>query len=98
MGPEPNIQLAGFKGIESSAMSILNRNIRNHLRRIAELSKNNYSIHLTLKRVHEREKSEKYEIHAKVTDGGKVYASKVTDRNLLAAVDRALEKITNEMD
>jgi len=55
-------------------------------------------LHITLKAVHEREKSEKYEVHAKVIDGGKVYASEITDRNLFVAVDSVLKKVVNEMD
>ena len=96
--PEPNIELAGFREIDSSSMEILNKNINTHARRIADLAKHIHRIHITLKHVHKREKSEKYETHAKVTINGKVYASKVTDRNLFAAVDKALEKITNEVD
>lgn len=92
------IQLAGFREIDSSSMIIVNKNISNHARRIAELAEKTAKLHLTLKPMHEREKSEIYDIHAKVADGGKVYASHVADRNLFVAVDRALTKIVNEMD
>ena len=92
------VQLAGFRDIDSSSMEIVNKNIQNHARRIAELAEKEVMLHVTLKPVHEREKSEIYDIHAKVADGGKVYASHVTDRNLFVAVDRALQKIINEMD
>ena len=92
------LQLAGFRDIDSSTMEIIMKNINNHARRIAELAKNLSKIHITLKSLHEREKSEIHDIHAKVTDGGKVYASHVTDRNIFVAVDKALQKIINEMD
>lgn len=92
------IQLAGFRDIDSSSMAIVNKNIQNHARRIAELAEKEFKLHVTLKPIHEREKSEIYDIHAKVADGGKVYASHVTDRNLLVAVDKALQKVINEMD
>ena len=79
-------------------MPVLNKIITTHAKRIGHLAKNLDNIHITLKAVHQREKSEKYEVHAKVTDSGKVFVSEVTERNLLTAVDKALSKVTNEMD
>lgn len=93
-----NIELTGFRAIDSSSMIVLKKIIGNHAKRISELTKKLETLHITLKSVHEREKSEKYEIHAKVIDDGKVYASEVTDRNLFAAVDSVLKKIVNELD
>lgn len=93
-----NIQLAGFRKIDSSSMIVLKKNIENHAKRIAELTKRLESLHITLKEVHKREKSEIYEVHAKIIDNGKVYASETTDRNLLIAVDDVLNKIVNELD
>lgn len=92
------IQLAGFRKIDSSSMLVVNNNIEKHARRIAELAVKTAYLHITLKPIHEREKSEIYDIHAKITDSGKVYTSHVTDRNLFAAIDKALQKIINEMD
>ena len=98
MVSDMNIELAGFRDTDSSTMDVLMKNINNHAGRIAELAENLGKIHITLKPLHEREKSEIHDIHAKVTDGGKVYASHVTDRNIFVAVDKALQKIINEMD
>ena len=92
------VHLAGFHEVDSSTMAVLKKIIGNHARRILELAKNMQEIHITLKPIHQREKSEKYEIHAKVIDNGKAYLSKVTERNLLAALDNALNKLINEMD
>lgn len=93
-----NIELSGFRAIDGSSMIVVKKILGNHARRIAELSKKLETIHITLKPVHEREKSEKYEIHAKVIDDGKVYASEMTDRNLFVVLDSVLKKIVNEMD
>jgi ribosome-associated translation inhibitor RaiA len=98
MAEELQIQLAGFHGIDESAMGIINKNILAYSRKLIHLAKNPGILHLTLKIIHEREKSEIYDIHAKLPDKGKVFVSHVTDRNLLAAVDKALEKIMHEMD
>ena len=93
-----NIELSGFREIDSSSMIVLNKIIGNHAKRIAELTKKLETLHITLKPVHEREKSEKYELHAKVVDNGKVFASEMTDRNLFVAVDTVLKKLVNELD
>ena len=93
-----NIQLSGFRDIDGSSMVVLKKIIGNHTRRISELTKRMESLHITLKSVHEREKSEKYEVHAKVVDDGKVRASEATDRNLFVAVDDVLKKLVNELD
>ena len=93
-----NIQLTGFRAIDGSSMVVLKKIIGNYAKRISELTKRLEVLHVTLKSVHEREKSEKYEVHAKIIDDGKVYASEVTDRNLFVAVDIVLRKIVNEID
>lgn len=95
---EQKVSVAGFKDIDSAALPMINRIIRTHAARINEIANKLESIHITLKKVHEREKSEKYEIHAKAIDNGKAYLSKVTERNLLTALDKALNKVINEMD
>jgi len=92
------ISLSGFKDIDSVTFPMVNKIVMTHAARINELAKNMENIHITLKPVHQREKSEKYEVHAKVIDDGKVYVSKVTERNLLAALDKALNKVIHEMD
>lgn len=93
-----NIELTGFRNIDSSSIIVIKKIIGNYAKRIAELTKKLEKLHITLKPVHEREKSEKYEVHAKVIDNGKVYSSEITDRNLFVAVDSALKKIINELD
>lgn len=95
---EQKISVAGFKDLDDATLPLVNKIIRTHAARINELAKKLDRIHITLKKVHEREKSEKYEIHAKATDNGKVYLSKVTERNLLTALDKALNKVIHEMD
>ena len=93
-----SIELSGFRDIDESSMAVLKKIIGNHARRISELTKKLETLHITLKPVHEREKSEKYELHAKAIDDGKLYVSEVTDRNLFVAVDTVLKKLVNEMD
>ena len=93
-----NIELTGFRVIDSSSMIVLKKIIGNHVKRILELTKKMEKLHITLKSIHKREKSEKYEVHANLIDDGKIYASEVTDRILFVAVDDVLKKIVNELD
>ena len=93
-----NIQLTGFREIDGSSMIVLKKIIGNYAKRISELAKKLEVLHITLKSVHGREKSEKYEVHVKIIDDGRVYASEVTDRNLFVAVDIVLKKMVNEID
>ena len=93
-----NIQLTGFREIDSSSMIVIKKIVGNYTKRIAELTEKLEILHMTLKPIHEREKSEKYEVHAKVVDNGKVYASETTNRNLFVAVDDVLKKIVSELD
>ena len=95
---EQKISVSGFREIDSVTIPVMNKLIKAHAARINDLAKNMESLHISLKPIHKREKGEKYEIHAKVIDSGKVYVSKVTERNLLAALDKALNKVIHEMD
>ena len=92
-----NIQLAGFRDIDSSSMVILKKIIGNYARRMTELAEKFEKLHITMKPVHQREKSEKYEIQAKLISNGKPFVSETVDRNLFVAVDDSLKKIVSEI-
>ena len=92
------VQLTGFRDIDSSSMVVVKKIVGNYARRFSELADKMETLHVTLKPIHQREKSEKYEIHAKLIDNGKVYASEIVDRNLFVAVDDVLKKLANELD
>jgi len=92
-----NIDLSGFREIDSASMIVLKKIVGNYAKRMSELSKNFEKLSLTMKPVHQTEKSELYEIHAKLMDNGKLFVSEVTERNLFVAVDNALKKVINEI-
>ncbi|MBI2664619.1 hypothetical protein HYX10_04740 [Candidatus Woesearchaeota archaeon] len=92
-----NIQISGFKDLEAAQMVVLKKVIGAYARKFGNKCKNMELLKLTMKKVHEQEHSEMYELHALVVDGGKKYSSEVTDRNLFFAVDSALKKVENEM-
>ena len=92
-----NIVLSGFKDIDSASMVILKKIIGNYVRKMSEHSGKFESLHITMKAVHKTEKSEKYEIYAKMVDNGKPFASEAVERNLFIAIDSALKKIMKEL-
>ncbi len=92
------VELAGFRELDSSVIDEVRRNIDKHLGRLSKLSNKLENLHLTLKTVHEREKGEIYDIKARMRDNGKIFASHSMNRNLLAAVDDALEKLASEIE
>lgn len=92
-----NIALSGFKDIDSASMVVLKKIVGNYARKMSEHSGKFESLHITMKPVHATEKSEKYEIHAKLIDNGKPFVSEVVERNLFVAVDNALKKIMKEL-
>ena len=97
-GTEPQIELSGFKVVDEAEVSMVKEIIHKRMHRLMEHCKELTNIHVTLKELHKREKSEIYQIQAKVMDKGKTYASQVEDRNLMAAVDLAFDKVTHELE
>ncbi|MFH0868523.1 MAG: hypothetical protein V1831_04375 [Candidatus Woesearchaeota archaeon] len=92
-----NIELAGFRDIDSASMVVLKKIIGNYVRRMSEISDKFEKLSVTMKPIHETEKSEKYEIHAKLINNGKPFVSEVVERNLFVAIDSVLKKIVNEI-
>ena len=92
-----NIELSGFRDIDSASMVVLKKIIGNYARRMSDISNKFESLKVTMKPVHETEKSEKYEIHAQLMTAGKPIVSEVVERNLFVAVDSVLKKIENEI-
>ena len=91
-----NIELSGFKDIDGASMVVLKKIIGNHVRRMTELSDKFESLKVTMKPVHETEKSEKYEIHAQLMNDGKPIVSEVVERNLFIGLDSVLKKVLHE--
>ena len=94
----PIIELSGFKDIDSSSRDVIRKNVDAHARKLMAHAKKLQNLHITLKTLHQREKSEIYDIHARMKDNGKIYVSHVTDRNIFAAIDKAMEKLVHEID
>lgn len=92
-----NIELSGFKDIDSGSMIILKKIVGNYARRFADVCDDFSKLSLSMKKIHETEASKKFEVHGIVLDKGKTYASSLTERNVFVVVDSVLKKIENEI-
>ncbi len=91
------VEFSGFKDIDEDAMNDVKRMVSTHLRRYMEICRGFDTLQLKMKKVHAQEHSEKYEINAALIDKGKMYTSTITDKNLIFAVQAALQKLENEI-
>lgn len=92
-----NIELSGFSVLEGGVMIVLKKIVGNYAKKMGEKAKGFEKLSLTMKTVHAKEKSEQYELHAKMIDNGQAITSSVIDRNLFVAVDSSLKKIINQV-
>jgi ribosome-associated translation inhibitor RaiA len=92
-----NIELTGFSELEPAVMVVVKKIVGNYTKRLGTLVDNFERLHITIKTVHHKEKSEKYEFHARVDATGKQYAAEETDFNLFFALDKVLKKLENEI-
>lgn len=92
-----NISLSGFKDLEPGSMIIIKKIVGNCAKKFSEKSPDFEKLALTMKKVHEKEKSEKYEMHAKLILKGKPVVAEDTDRNLFVVIDKVLKKIEEQV-
>jgi len=91
-----NIELSGFREVEKINNVVINKIVGNYARKFKDTCSNFEMLQLQLKKIGPEQKQ--IELHAKVTDNGKVFASQVVDRNLYFALDAVLKKVKAEMD
>ena len=92
-----NISLTGFREIDRAQMVVLKKIVGTYGKKYSEICNKFESLHVTMKPVHETEKSKIFEIHAKCMDNGKPITSTSTDRNLFVAISDALRKLESEI-
>ncbi|RME77592.1 hypothetical protein D6774_04000 [Candidatus Woesearchaeota archaeon] len=85
-----NITLVGFSDLDDGSLIILKKMVGNSVRKIQDNSQNFEGFTLTCKNVHS---DNKFELHAKLIDNGKVITSQVTDFNLFYTLDKVLKAI-----
>ncbi|MBI2143126.1 hypothetical protein HYU20_02180 [Candidatus Woesearchaeota archaeon] len=94
--PEGAVKLLGFQGINGPVISDIKLIVGKKLKRFSELCTGFEQLVLHLKKVHAQVHSEKYELHASLKDKGKLYTTTVAHKDLLLAVEAALEKLESE--
>lgn len=87
-----NIELAGFKEVDSQSLIILKKIIGNYVKRISN-QVGFERITIVKKDVHERESSQIYELHAKLVADGRSHSVEFSDRNIFIALDKVLKKL-----
>ena len=91
-----NITLSGFKDVDPATMIVVKKIVGNYVKGFTKTSDKFQKLTVNLKKLHEREKSEIYELKATVVTD-KDYHASIDDRNLLVAIDSVLKKIEKEM-
>ena len=92
-----NIELAGFNALDSGSLVILKKIIGNYAKRLSKKSDKFEKIKLTMKTMHEREKSEIYEVKGHLFLGGNPIFAEESDRNLFFALDKVLKRIDEQV-
>lgn len=88
-----NIELSGFSELDGGSIIIIKKVVGNYAKKFSERCSKFEKLSVTMKRIHEREKSEKYELHIKLMENGKPITAEITDRNLFFALDSVLKRV-----
>ena len=92
-----NIELSGFGELDNVTLIVLKKIIGNYAKKMSDQASKFEKLSLRMKTVHQTEQNEKYEVKAKMIDGGQSLNADVTDRNLIVAVDSSLKKIMSSI-
>jgi ribosome-associated translation inhibitor RaiA len=92
-----NIELIGFRDLDPANLIVLKKIVGNSVRHFSERLPRFERFTLAMKRVHEREHSEIYEIHARLRHEGKLTVASMEDRNLFFAVDKCIKRLETEV-
>ncbi|RJQ16863.1 hypothetical protein C4573_02245 [Candidatus Woesearchaeota archaeon] len=88
-----NIALVGFREMDSGELIVVKKIVGNYAKKISERCEKFERLTLTKKDVHKQGDSQKYELHAKVVDNGKIHAAEEVDSNFFIALDAVLKRL-----
>mgnify|MGYP001585638532 CR=1 FL=1 len=88
------IQLSNFEELEPGELTILKKMIGNHANKFREFKK----LHITLKEVHKKEKSQKFQINALLEINNKLYESESTHYNLFFTINEVLDSLKKQVE
>src|SRR3989338_3206118 len=92
-----NIELSGFSSVDGASMIVIKKIVGNYGKHLSEISGNFEKLSLSMKPVNEPGENKKFEVHGKLINNGKPFASEVIERNIFVAVDSALKKIVSQL-
>ena len=92
-----NIELSGFRALDTGSLIIVKKILGNYARKMQSVCGNFERLAVTMKPVHSTEASTKFEVHGKVIDNGIAHVAAVTDRNLFVVLDLVLKKIEGKI-
>ena len=92
-----NIKLSGLRHFDRSEIIVIKKIVGNYARRFSEICNKLEELSVHMKLVHEKEKSELFELKAHIIDNGKQVNASVTGRNLFFSLDEVLKKLENEI-
>jgi len=88
------IELRNFEELEPGELTILKKLIGNQANKFHDFK----LLHLTLKEVHKKEKSQKYQVNAQLeTDNGHL-ESESTNFNLFFAINEVLDRLKEQLE
>ena len=90
-----NIELVGFKDLDSGELIILKKIIGNYARKFSDGIEGYETLHLNLKKVG-ADTSSKYEVSAKLMIKGKPVNTNVTENNLFISIAESLKKLESQ--
>ena len=91
-----NIELIGFKDLDSAELIILKKIIGNYARKFFDNLEGYEQLSINLKKIG-GEKSNKFEVDAKLMSNGKPINSNVTENNVFVSVSEVLKKVEKQV-
>ncbi len=91
----PNyIELCGFSEIDQNSMTTVRRMVGNYARKLEDHCEQFERLKLTLKNIHKSDDHPgRFELHGKLIDNGKSYASEAIDQDLFISLNLAMKKL-----
>lgn len=94
-----DIILTGFKDLDEQTQMQVKKLVETHVNTIRNHFGEKFNrVNLTLKSIHKRETSQKYDINIHLRVDNKDYYAEFVDRNLFTTIDTVFEKVQKEVE
>jgi ribosome-associated translation inhibitor RaiA len=88
------IELKNFEELEPGELTILKKMIGNHANKFHDFQK----LHINLKTVHSKEKSQKFQINGQLETDNKHFEAESTNFNLFFAINEVLDRLREQLE